>query len=111
MSAFCVFGMTEPLAKTLAARKAPPKKVREKMTAQELNEWYAERAATILKSSKPRQVSPEFDAPQFCQDWIDLAHKTVKANGLRVMFRGPKPDGSINKRTGKPLPAWYPINV
>lgn len=24
MSAFCVFGMTESLAKTLAARKAPP---------------------------------------------------------------------------------------
>ncbi len=24
MSAFCVFGMTEPLAKSLAARKAPP---------------------------------------------------------------------------------------
>lgn len=26
MSAFCVFGMTEPLAKTLAARKAPPRR-------------------------------------------------------------------------------------
>lgn len=24
MSAFCVFGMTEPLAKTMAAKKAPP---------------------------------------------------------------------------------------
>lgn len=26
MSAFCVFGMTEPLAKSLAARKAPPRR-------------------------------------------------------------------------------------
>lgn len=24
MSAFCVFGMTEPLAKALAAKKSPP---------------------------------------------------------------------------------------
>lgn len=48
------------------------------MTAEELREWYAERAAVILESSKARQVSPEFDAPQFCRDWIELAQKTVK---------------------------------
>lgn len=110
MSAFCVFGMTESLAKTLAARKAPPKKELEKMTAEDLRQWYADRAAKIFESAKHRQVSPEFDAPQFCHDWIELANKTVKSDGLIVMFRGPKPDAAVSKRTGKPLMTWAPIN-
>lgn len=110
MSAFCVFGMTEPLAKTLAARKAPPKKVLEQMNDEELRDWYEERAKTILESSKHRQVSPEFDAPQFCRDWIELAQKTVKNNGLRIMARGPKPDGKPNKRTGKVPMTWLPYS-
>lgn len=108
MSAFCVFGMTESLAKTLAARKAPPKKELEKMTAEDLQQWYADRAAKIFESAKHRQVSPEFDAPQFCQDWIAVARKTVDHDGLRVMVRGPKPDGRPNKRTGKIPMTWLP---
>ena len=90
--------------------QSPPKKAQEKMTAEELREWYAERAAVILESSKARQVSPEFDAPQFCRDWIELAQKTVKNNGLRVMVRQPKPDGKPNKRTGKIPMTWLPYS-
>lgn len=108
MSAFCVFGMTESLAKTLAARKAPPKKELEQMTAEDLQQWYADRAAKIFESAKHRQVSPEFDAPQFCHDWIALARKTVAHDGLTVMVCGPKPDGRPNKRTGKMPMAWLP---
>lgn len=108
MSAFCVFGMTESLAKTLAARKAPPKKELEKMTAEDLRQWYADRAAKIFESAKHRQVSPEFDAPQFCHDWIAVARKTVGHDGLAVMVRGPKPDGRPNKRTGKIPMTWLP---
>ncbi len=108
MSAFCVFGMTESLAKTLAARKAPPKKELEKMTADDLQQWYADRATKIFESAKHRQVSPEFDAPQFCHDWIALARKTVGHKGLRVMVRGPKPDGKPNKRTAGIQMTWLP---
>lgn len=108
MSAFCVFGMTEPLAKSLAARKAPPKKELEKMTPEDLRQWYADQAAKILQSGKHRQVSPEFDAPQFCHDWIELARKTVGHDGLRIMVRGERPGGAVSKRTGKPIMAWLP---
>ena len=109
MSAFCVFGMTESLAKALAARKAPPpKKELENMTTEDLRQWYADRAAKIFQSAKHRQVSPEFDAPQFCHDFIALARKTVGHDGLRVMVRGPEPDGRPNKRTGKIPMTWLP---
>ncbi|KGP03202.1 hypothetical protein JT27_00625 [Alcaligenes faecalis] len=78
------------------------------MTAEDLQQWYADRAAKIFESAKHRQVSPEFDAPQFCHDWIALARKTVDHDGLRVMVRGPKPDGRPNKRTGKISMTWLP---
>lgn len=80
------------------------------MTAEDLQQWYADRAAKILESAKHRQVSPEFDAPQFCDDWIALARKTVGHDGLRVMVRGPKPDGRPNKSTGKMPMAWLPLS-
>lgn len=76
------------------------------MTAEDLRQWYADRAAKIFESAKHRQVSPEFDAPQFCHDWIALAQKTVKTKGLLVMSRHPNPNSQVSKRTGKPNMAW-----
>ncbi len=78
------------------------------MTAEGLQQWYVDCAAKIFQSAKHRQVSPEFDAPQFCHDWIAVAQKTVGHDGLCVMVRGPKPDGRPNKRTGKIPMAWLP---
>lgn len=109
MSAFCVFGMTEPMAKTLAARKSPPKETRG-ATDEEIDAWRREQVDTILKQGKARQVSGLFDAPQFCRDWIDLASRTTRVSRLKVMVRDIKTDKHgnevLNKRTKLPVMTW-----
>lgn len=111
MSAFCVFGMTEQKAKELAAKNPPPKEVR---TPEQSAAYLAERAAHILENAARRQVSPAFDAPQFCRDWIELAARTTKASRLRVMVRDVKTDKKgnpvLNKRTQLPVMAWRPYD-
>lgn len=118
MSAFCVFGMTEPLAKKAAEQASKtwlaklPSNERAAIAGPEIAEWVEAKAAEILKGAKPKQVSGAFDAPQFAQDWIDLAKRTVKARGLRVMVRGEKTDKNgapvISKVTKKPVIGWVP---
>lgn len=114
MPGFCVFGMTEPLARRLAASKPPPKAMLEaKASDAEIDAWRQAQVEEILKSGKARMVSNEFDAPQFCRDWIDLAQRTVKHSRLKVMVRDIKKDkkGSpvLHKRTKRPLLAWRPL--
>lgn len=57
-------------------------------------------------------MSPAFDAPQFCRDWIDLAARTTKATRLQVMVRDTKIDKKgnpvLSKRTQMPVMAWRP---
>ncbi|OZI39000.1 hypothetical protein CEG14_05545 [Bordetella genomosp. 1] len=118
MTAFCVFGITEPLARKSA--EAASKTWLAKMSSQERAEvtaatvdaWIRDRTAEMLKNGKPKQVSAAFDAPQFAEDWIALAKRTVKARGLRVMVRGEKTDRHgatvISKRTKRPVIAWVP---
>lgn len=109
MSAFCVFGMTEQKAKELAAKKPPPKSAR---TPELYAAYLTERTRHILENAACRQVSPAFDAPQFCHDWIDLAVRTIKAERLKVMVRDEKVDKKgnpvLNKRTQMPMMAWRP---
>jgi len=55
MSAFCVFGMTQELAKSLAAKKHPPERG---MTEEEYAAFLAQKAEHILTHAARRQVSP-----------------------------------------------------
>lgn len=109
MSAFCVFGMTESLARHLAQRRSPPP---EAETEAGYASWLNEQIDTIMESSKVRQVSPEFDAPQFCHDWISLARRAGRAVGLTIMVRDTKRDkyGSpvFRKGTETPIMSWRP---
>lgn len=111
MSAFCVFGMTEPLAKALAAKKSPPRRQDgQGLTPEEIEAWRASEAARIFTKARARQVSNTFCAPQFCQDWIDLANRTTRAARLKVMVRDTKVDKTgavvLNKKTKRPVMAW-----
>lgn len=107
MSAFCVFGMTEQTARELAAKKPPPAAVR---TEDDAREWREKRVEHILENFAARQVSPLYDAPQFCHDWIQLATKTTRARGLVVMVRdtkvGKNGEPVVNKRTQKIVKTW-----
>ena len=76
MSAFCIFGVSR-----LDCKKAAERKVRtvDPTTKKRLShdEWRAEvevLSASIFEEKKTlRQISPAFDAPQFCYDWIRIA--------------------------------------
>ena len=108
MSAFCVFGMTEALAKSLAAKK-PPKR---DMSPKEYEDYLADKAEEIFEKAARRQLSPLYDAPQFCEDWIAVANRTIRAASLKIMVRDVKVDKKgqpvISKRTKQPLMTWRP---
>lgn len=117
MSAFCVFGMTKTAAKALAQQqfdRAWPGLSEEERkrfpTDEDVAREVEARAALLLVDGASRQVSPPFDAPQFAQDWINLAIKTDGARRCRVMCRGYKRDENgnprISKATGKPMEGW-----
>lgn len=84
-----------------------------KASEAEIDAWRQAQAEEILKSGKARMVSNEFDAPQFCRDWIDLAQRTVGCSRLRIMVRDIKKDSKgatvLHKRTKRPLLAWRPL--
>jgi len=111
MSAFCVFGMTEPLAKALAAKKSPPRRQDgQRLTPEEISTWRASEAERILTKGRARQISSPFSAPQYCEDWIALANRTTRATRLKVMVRDTKVDKTgavvLNKKTKRPVMAW-----
>ncbi|NRR28870.1 hypothetical protein HSX11_01605 [Oxalobacteraceae bacterium] len=111
MGAFCVFGVSRSACRLLAEKKTPTFEGdginRRELTMQE---WSLRRdalAKTLFETTaRPFRVSPEFDAPQFCKDWISVAPAEVKQ--ATVMVRGPKLDGGGKpiKRNGVPLMTW-----
>jgi len=107
MSAFCVFGMTEVIARQSASKKSPPPEWDASTEA-----FYNDYEERIYKTGTPRQVSLTFDAPQFCQDWIDLARKQMRTRSLKIMYRGKMTDKHgvprINKKTNEPVMGWVP---
>ncbi|WP_155848161.1 hypothetical protein [Advenella kashmirensis] len=99
--------MTDAIAKLSASKKSPPL-VWEGST----EEFYEEYQERIYKAGPHRQVSPAYDAPQFCHDWIELAKRTMKTRGLKIMCHGQKTDkhGSprIDRKTKQPVTGWIP---
>lgn len=97
MGAFCVFGISKGLCKLKAERKVP---TFDKDAKRELSpmEWAVRRDAHAAKlfeeAVRPMRISPEFDAPQFCHDWLAVSPGEVKL--ARVMVRGPKIDKNGN---------------
>ncbi|GAA0237461.1 hypothetical protein GCM10009125_27940 [Castellaniella daejeonensis] len=79
-------------------------------TEAEIEAWRASEAERIFTKGRARQISSPFSAPQFCQDWIDLANRTTRAARLKVMVRDTKVDKTgavvLNKKTKKPVMAW-----
>lgn len=114
MSAFCVFGASFKVAREKAEKKVSTHKDGRDLTEAE---WVAEveqEAARIFDRMAPVRVSPEFDAPSFCGDFIALARRTAggAVARLRIMQIGEKRDKSgnvrINAKSGKPVIGWVP---
>lgn len=121
MSAFCVFGMTEPIARKAAAKAwekhlgAMTKQERACLTDADEADWIAVKTEYLLAKAKPVQLSGAFDAPQFASDYIALAKRLHRTSRLQVMARGEKKDANgalvISKATKKPLIGWVPSTL
>ena len=119
MSAFCVFGMTEPLARKAAIQawekhlSMMTKEVRAHITETDKAEWIAVKTEYNLAKAKAVQVSGCFDSPQFAREYITLAQRMHRTSRLQVMARGEKRDASgapvISKTTKKPVISWVPF--
>lgn len=110
MAAFCVFGIgMGQCLKTADAKVSRWDK--EKNDYVPLPEWVERRdvfAKELFETADRRkQVSPEFDAPQFCEDWIAVAGER-QVRLPKIMTRGEKTDkhGTVIKKEGKPVITW-----
>lgn len=110
MSAFCVYGISLENCKKIAEKKVSTYDSETK-TPLEMTAWAEKRDQfahdLFLSADRIRQISPEFDTPQFCSDWILVAgDRQVRL--AKIMVRGPKSDknGVPIKRDGKQVMTW-----
>jgi hypothetical protein len=98
MGGFCVFGVSRQLCKATAERQIVA-------YGKTVAEWARERdalAARLFEETiKAVRISPEFDAPQFCEDWMAVTPSEIKL--AKVMAYVPKTDGGGQARKAK----WY----
>lgn len=121
MSTFAVFGMTADVALAEARKITKTTKPSEKVGCPplelSLGEWnlaVEQAAAKIMKSEKVKQLSQLFDAPQYAEQFMELARKTGRCRDLRIRAKCVITDAAgkpvINKKTKAPKVGWinYP---
>ncbi|XSS65366.1 hypothetical protein ACP9OK_10505 [Pseudomonas sp. B11] len=91
MSTFAVFGMTAGVALAEAMKITKTTKPSGKagcppleLTLPEWNEAVEKQAAAIFGGEKVKQLSQLFDAPQYAQQFIELARKAGPCRDLRI---------------------------
>ncbi|SDV49797.1 hypothetical protein [Chitinasiproducens palmae] len=81
MSSFCVFGASLQAAREKAEKKVPTRREGRELTRAEWEAQVDEEAARIFSRMTPVRVSPEFDSPAFCDDFIALAGRLGGGRG------------------------------
>lgn len=111
MSAFCVFGVSRTDCMRIAEKKVK-RYDDEKKRNLTMEEWRAKVEALaqdlFATTTRHRQVSPAFDAPQFARDWAALAQRSDQVKGVDIRVRNIVLDGEGKpvKRKGKILMTW-----
>ena len=112
MSTFAVFGM--PLDVALAEAKKRTKGTRKNEKAPggvepvPFAEWLelVEKKTVQIMGGTARQHSPLFDAPQYAEQFIELARKTIQCRDLRIRAKRVMTDADnkpiINPKTKAP---------
>ncbi|WP_374979038.1 hypothetical protein PSGK_19030 [Pseudomonas solani] len=119
MSTFAVFGMTHDVALAEAKKKVSTVKDdltaaggKRSMTMAEWMEAVEKRAAEIMAGSTVKQLSPMFDAPQFAEEFIALARKTLECRDMHIKLRTTLTDATgrpiTDSKTGAPKTGWLP---
>lgn len=119
MGAFCVFGVSKQALRKKAERLVPTHMkidgARMPLTAPE---WGAKVAVMVdelfASSDKQVKISPEYDAPQFCVDWMSAAPLEIKS--AKIMCKGDKIDkhGARIIKKGAVVQTWVaydPANI
>lgn len=113
MSTFAVFGMTLDLANTEARKKTSGtrKNLKAPGGVEPIPEaeWLAlveKRVQKIMGGGTVRQLSPMFDAPQYAEQFIELARKTLKCRDMHIRAKAVLVDAKgkpiINPKTKAP---------
>lgn len=122
MSTFAVFGMTRDMAVAEAKKKVATVKTdgsvpggRRELTMAEWMEAVEKRAKEIMAGHTVRQLSPMFDAPQYAEEFIALARKTLECRDMHIKLRTTLTDASgqplTHKKTGAPKTGWRPYVI
>lgn len=115
MSTFAVFGMTRDVALAEAKKRVKTSKPGKHGAPQQLSpaQWdeaVAKYADKLMSSEKVRQLSNLFDAPQYAQQFIDLARKQSECRDMRIRARCAMTDAkgnpAINPKTKMPRIGW-----
>lgn len=116
MSTFAVFGMTRDVALAEAKKRvktskpgkpgAPPLQ----LTPAQWEEAVAKYADKLMSGERVKQLSNLFDAPQYAQQFIELARKHSECRDLRIRARCALVDAkgkpAINPKTKMPKIGW-----
>lgn len=125
MSTFAVFGMTLDVATAEARKKTPatrksavPFGGMEPIPEAEWLELVRKRAEKFMGGGTVRQLSPLFDAPQYAEQFIELARKTLRCRDMQIRAKAVLVDAKgepiINPKTKAPkvgFSMWPPKPV
>ncbi|MBJ2253307.1 hypothetical protein JFT59_19075 [Pseudomonas sp. MF6784] len=113
MSTFAVFGMTLDVAmaearKTVKTTRPDPKRPGHKIELS-VDDWLikvTQKAEQVMGGGRIKQLSPLFDAPQYAEQFIDLARKGSKCRDMRIRAKRTLVDAQgepiINPKTKAP---------
>ncbi|MBV8660374.1 MAG: hypothetical protein JO142_21350 [Burkholderiales bacterium] len=113
MSAFCVFGVSRQICKTAAEKQVSILSTgaagRNYKTPEEWGKEVEGAASKIFEeATKIGRISPEFDTPQFCEDWIAVSPDQVRLTQIMVRVPARDKEGGVKMRKGVPVMAWTP---
>ncbi|WP_395607313.1 hypothetical protein [Pseudomonas sp. B22129] len=113
MSTFAVFGMTLDVAmaearKTVKTTRPDPKRPGHKIELS-VDDWLfkvAQKAEQTMGGGRIKQLSPLFDAPQYAEQFIELARKGSRCRDMQIRAKAVLVDAKgepiINPKTKAP---------
>lgn len=112
MGAFAVFGVSRGHIREQVLKHASPGKG---VTRDQFEQAIDEIVDKKFETKKARvRLSAEFDAPQFCVDWINAAGKVDGFRDLVIYARQPKKDKAgnlVTNKKGRQVISWQPYEV
>ncbi|MCO7576209.1 MULTISPECIES: hypothetical protein [Pseudomonas chlororaphis group] len=110
MSTFAVFGMSENWAREEARENTSTHKTvdgkRIERTIREWEEAVEAQVAKIMAGKKCVRLSPMFDAPQYAQQFMEMARASIVCRDLKIRTKAVLVDAKskpiLNAKTGAP---------